>query len=155
MSKNLSVEQLAAAGVYVELPKIEVVDDQPSVDPIVLDKDFAQLASDEKFLHELVQIRIATTTDENAPPFAVVVVNDINNRVRIPRGIPVWVKRCQVEVLARMRETRFSQPVRNPMDPETGNQLIPRHAQVYPFEVLEDRNPMGRAWYARLMAEPT
>jgi hypothetical protein len=156
MSKKiLTNEALAAAGVYVEAPQIEVADNQAAVDPIGLDADFAQLAADEKFLHEIVKIRIATTTDPNAPPFATVTVNDINNRVRIPRGVVVPVKRCQVEILARMRETRYQQPPRNPMDPESGNMLIPQHAQVYPFEVVEDKNPLGRAWYERLMAEPT
>jgi hypothetical protein len=85
----------------------------------------------------------------------IVTVNDVHNRVVIPRGQTVTVKRLHVEVLARMRETRFTQPVRNMSDPESGNVLLPQHAQVYPFEILEDKNPRGRAWLERLFAEPT
>lgn len=156
MSKNtkLTADQLAAAGVYVETPQIEVKDDQPMVEPVGMDKDFSQMVADEAFLNEHVVIRLATTTDENAPQFARVCVNDVSNGVDIPRGVPFRVKRMHVEVLARMRETKYTQPQRNPMDPESGNLLIPRHAQVYPFEVLQDTD-RGRAWYARLMAEPT
>ena len=154
-TKNMSQEQLAAAGIYVEKPQIEIIDNQASVDPIVMDADFAKLAADEAFMNEILKIRLATTTDPNAPPFATVMVNDINNRVRLPRGRPLFVKRLHVEVLARMRETRFTQPQRNPMDPEDGNRLVPEHAQAYPFEVLMDPNPMGRPWLERLQNEQT
>ena len=154
MSKQRSAEELARLGISVDVPKIEVMDDTASVEPIA-ETDIAVLARDEKFMAELVKIRIASTTDQNAPPFATVIVNDVTNRVQIPRGVPVYVRRMHLEVLARMRETRFTQPARNPYDPEPGNQLIPHHAWAYPFEVIEDKNPRGREWLERLMNEPT
>lgn len=149
-----SAEALAAAGVYVEAPSILVTDEQPGVEPISADIDFSQLAADEAFMAETVKIRIATTTDPNAPPFATLMVNDVRNRVQVPRGVVVPLKRMLVEVLARMRETRYRQPQANPMDPESGNQLLANHANVYPFELISDPNPKGRAWFERLMAEP-
>lgn len=153
-TKKFDADKLAELGVSVEVPSIEVIDKQEMVDPIGM-SDLARIAAEEAFMHERVRIRIATTTDVNAPPYAQITVNDVNNKVVLPRGTPVMVKRLHVEVLARMRETRFTQPQRNPMDPEGGNYLIPHHGQVYPFEVLEDHNPLGRPWLERLMAEPT
>lgn len=152
-TKKFSEDELAKLGIQVEAPQIDVIDQQ-SIDMINDDRDLASLARDEAFMAERIQIRLATTTDPNAPPYAIVTVNDVHNRVVIPRGQPVFIKRMHVEVLARMRETRYTQPTRNPMDPETGNYLLPHHAQVYPFEVLQDPNPRGRAWLERVMTEP-
>lgn len=153
-SKQFSVDQLAKMGIEAEVPEITVVEQQ-AIDTTVANTDLATLARDESFMAEIVRIRVATTTDPNAPPYATVTVNDVNNRVHLPRGVIVPVKRQHVEVLARMRETRFTQPQRNPMDPESGNYLIPHHATVYPFEVIEDRNPRGAAWLEALRNEPT
>jgi hypothetical protein len=146
-----SAEELARLGIAV--PPVQVVESQ-DIEAVVGNTDLAELARSEAFMNERLMIRLATTTDPNAPPFATVCVNDVNNRVVIPRGNAVPVKRMHVEVLARMRETRFTQPARNPMDPESGNGLIPHHAQVYPFEVLRDDNPMGRPWLDAILSEP-
>ncbi len=152
-SKKQAVEDLARAGIFVDAPTVGA----PVLDSIetVADTDLAELARQEKFMNELLTIRLSTTTDPNAPPFALLTINDVRNRVAIPRGVPVPVKRMHVEVLARMRETRYTQPTRNPMDPEPGNMLVAHNAQVYPFEVIADPSPAGRAWFEALMAEPT
>lgn len=153
-AKNIDVDELAKAGIFVDAPSIEVADSDVDLETISSDKDLSKIASDEAFLNELVKIRVATTTDPNAPPYATVTVNDVRNRVQIPRGAVVPVKRMHVEVLARMRETKYRQHQNN-MDPEAGNVLHPTHAMVYPFEIVEDKNPLGRAWYERILAEPT
>lgn len=149
-----SVEELARLGIQVEAPTIEVIGTQ-SVDAVLANMDLAELARSEAFMAESLVIRLATTTDENATPFAVVTINDVNNRAVIPRGVPFRLRRLHVEVLARMRETRYTQPARNMGDPEAGNALIARHMQIYPFEVIEDKNPLGRAWLEAIYAEPT
>ena len=151
-SKQFSHDELAKLGIKAEIPEI-IVPEEPMLETVA-DSDLADLARNEAFMNERVRIRLATTTDPNAPPYAVVTVNDVNNRVTVPRGVPMWVKRLHVEVLARMKETRFTQPARNPMDPESGNYLIPQHAQAYPFEIIEDKNPLGRPWLERVLAEP-
>jgi hypothetical protein len=153
-TKQQLAEELARAGVFVETPTIDAPEPDFSIETVGQDGDLAKLASDEKFMSEPIKIRLATTTDPNATPYAIVTVNDVRNRAVIPRGVPFDVKRCHVEVLARMRETRYTQPVRNMSDPESGNGLIPQHAMVYPFEVLHDPNPRGRAWLERIMSEP-
>lgn len=152
-SQNQARDALAAQGIQFDAPQIEVP--QESLIDTVANGDLSQLARDESFMNEIVRIRLATTTDVNAPPYATVTVNDVNNRVHLPRGVVIPVKRLHVEVLARMRETRFTQPVRNMMDPEAGNFLIPHHGQCYPFEVIEDRNPRGRAWLESVLSEPS
>lgn len=150
-SKKRSADELAKLGIRVEVPEV-ALPPEPEVETVA-ESDLASLAADEKFMAEPIKIRLATTTDPNAPPFATVTVNNATNRAQIPRGVPVWVRRMHVEVLARMRETRFTQPTRNPMDPEPGNALVPHEAMVYPFEVLEDKNPLGRPWLERVLAE--
>ena len=145
------VEALARLGIQVEVP-----DMTPEAGPVietVAESDLSKLAQDEAFMNEAIQIRLATTTDPNAPPRAIVTVNDARNRAVIERGRPMWVKRLHVEVLARMRETRYTQPTRNMAEPEHGNLLIPHQAQCYPFEVLSDPSPYGRAWLERVLAE--
>lgn len=152
--KASAAETLRKNGIAVETPQIEVVDDNDFDIQKVAESDLASLASNESFLNETVKIRIATTTDPNAAPAADITVNSPANRVIIPRGVVCTVKRLHVEVLARMKETRYTQPARNMMDPEGGNALIGRTAMVYPFEVVEDKNPAGRAWLENILAEP-
>lgn len=149
---NQDIAALERAGIFTEIPKI-IVEDEPKVIETVAESDLATLAREETFMNQPIKIRLATTTDENAPPFATVTVNHPGNRSQIPRGVACWVKRSHVEVLARMRETKYRQPTRNPMDPEPGNELIGRSAMVYPFEVLDDPHPLGRAWLERVMGE--
>jgi hypothetical protein len=145
-------DELASHGVIHDVPQIVVSDDEPVIEPIT-ESDLADVARDEAFMNERIKIRVHTTTDPNAPPFVTVTVNSPTNRVQIPRGRVVEIKRCFVEVLARMRETRYTQPTRNPMDPESGNEMIGHSAIVYPFEIVGDPNPRGRAWLERILGE--
>lgn len=131
---------------------IEIHDDQPQVDPISTEKGLAQLAAEESFLNEIVTVMIHPTTNENDAPHVIVNVNGINQP--IIRGYPTEVRRKYVEVLARMKETKYSQPGRDMSNPEHGNQVIGRTALSYPFEVMEDKNPRGRAWLQHVLAEP-
>jgi hypothetical protein len=40
------------------------------------------------------------------------------------------------------------------MNVEAGNAMIAHHAHAYPFELVRDDNPRGRAWLEAIMAEP-
>lgn len=153
MAKNQDIERLEKAGIFVDPPKIILDDDSAQSIETIAESDIATLAREEAFMNMKIKIRLATTTDENAPPFATVTVNSPGNRSQIPRGVACLVPRSHVEVLARMRETKYRQPARNMMDPEPGNELIGRSAMVYPFEVLEDPHPKGRAWLERVLGE--
>lgn len=149
---NADRDSLTAQGFAVDTPAI-ILPEQAEIETVSQDADLKRVASEESFMNEVIRIRLATTTDPNARPFATVTVNAPTNRVQIPRGRVVGIKRMFVEVLARQWETAYTQPVRNMADPEMGNELIGHDALVYPFEVVEDKNPLGRVWLERILQE--
>lgn len=130
---------------------IEISDDAPTIDLVSELKDFAALASSEVFMNEHVTIMVHSTTDENQPPQVIVNCNGMNQP--IIRGYPTTVKRKYVEILARMKETKYNQVTRNPAAPDQ-IEMVARHGLSYPFDLVEDKNPRGRAWLTNVMAEP-
>ncbi|CAB4145618.1 hypothetical protein UFOVP474_23 [uncultured Caudovirales phage] len=130
---------------------IEISDDAPTIDLVSELKDFAALASSEVFMNEHVTIMVHSTTDENQPPQVIVNCNGMNQP--IIRGYPTTIKRKYVEILARMKETKYSQVTRNPAAPDQID-MVARHGLSYPFDLVEDKNPRGRAWLTNVMAEP-
>jgi hypothetical protein len=130
---------------------IEISDDAPTIDLVSELKDFAALASSEVFMNEQVTIMVHSTTDENQPPQVIVNCNGMNQP--IIRGYPTTIKRKYVEILARMKETKYSQVTRNPAAPDQID-MVARHGLSYPFDLVEDKNPRGRAWLNNVMAEP-
>jgi hypothetical protein len=129
---------------------IEIRDDQATIETVGASKDFSKLAGDEAFMNEPVTITVHASTDENQPPHVIVSVNGINQP--IIRGVPTKVKRKYVEVLARMKETRYRQLTPNPAAPDV-SEMQARTALAYPFEVSEDSS-RGRSWLAHVLAEP-
>jgi hypothetical protein len=128
---------------------IEGVEVHDDLSPeLVRDADLDKAVEDEAFFNERVTIIIHPSAAENDPDHVVLSVNGVNQPVF--RNVPTIVKRKYVEVLAHMVETKYHQPARESMNPEAGNQLIGRSALAYPFEVIEDKNPKGRAWLERL-----
>jgi hypothetical protein len=117
---------------------------------IVREPDLHSLAEDEVFMNEEVVVLIHPSAGENDVDHIVLSVNGTTQPIF--RNVPTRVKRKYVEVLAHMVETKYSQPTRDGMNPEAGNQLIARSAFAYPFEIVEDKNPRGRAWLERLRA---
>jgi hypothetical protein len=130
---------------------IEISDDAPEIDLVSESKDFAALASSEAFMNELVTVMVHSTTDENQPPQVIVNCNGMNQPIM--RGYPTTIKRKYVEILARMKETKYSQLTRNPAAPDQID-MVARHGLSYPFDLVEDKNPRGRAWLTNVMAEP-
>lgn len=101
-------------------------------------------------MEEVVTVMIHPTTNENEPPYAHLNVNGLNQV--IPRGQDVPVRRKFVEVLARMKETRYTQSTPNPSEPDR-IVMSARHGLAFPFVVTEDKNPKGREWLANILAE--
>lgn len=130
---------------------IEISDDQPVVETVAESTDFSKLAASEAFMNELVTIMIHSTTDENQAPHVIVNCNGMNQP--IVRGIPTKIRRKYVEILARMKETKYTQVTRNPSAPDQID-MIARHGLAYPFDLLDDDNPKGRAWLQNVLAEP-
>ena len=142
----------------IDLPSgggIEFPDNsEEEAQPIVQVKDFKDVMSNEvaleAFMNEVLTIEIAPTSNENEPPYAHINVNTFNQI--IPRGTPVQVKRKYVEVLARMKETKYTQHTPNPSEPDR-IEMKERSGLVFPFQVLEDRNRKGHEWLAHIRSE--
>ena len=130
---------------------VEITDDTPTIEPVSQNVDFKKLAAEESFMNEPVTIMIHSTTDENQAPHVIVNCNGINQP--IIRGVPTEVKRKYVEILARMKETRYTQITPNPAAPDV-SEMKSRTAFAYPFDLVEDKNPKGKAWLNNVMAEP-
>lgn len=130
----------------------ELTIDTDTVLEVVQETDVAKAAREEAFAQEPVTVMLHTTSDENAPPH---VIFSVNGRCQpVARGVATTIKRMFVEVMARCWETKFTQPQRDLSNPEAGNAVIGRSVLTYPFEVIEDRNPRGRAWLHAIMSQP-
>ena len=129
---------------------MEILDDAPVIETVAESRDFSKLASDEAFMNELVTVMVHSTTDENQPNHVVVNCNGMNQP--LIRGVPTTVKRKYVEILARMKETKYTQVTRNPSAPDQID-MVARHGLSYPFDLVEDKNPRGRAWLQNVLAE--
>jgi hypothetical protein len=130
---------------------IEISDDQPVIETVAESKDFSKLVADEAFMNEMVTVMVHSTTDENQAPHLIVNCNGVN--MPIIRGVPTVMKRKYVEILAHMKETKYTQRTPNPAAPDQ-TELIPRSGLAYPFDVQSDPNPRGRAWLQHVLAEP-
>ena len=130
---------------------IEIIDDEPTVDTVSSNVDLRELAASEAFMNEIVTVMVHATTDENQSPHVIVNCNGVNQP--IIRGVPTQIRRKYLEILARMKETKYSQRTLNPAAPDQ-IEMIARSGFAYPFELIEDKNPRGRAWLSNVMAEP-
>ena len=130
---------------------VEVIDDTPVVETVSESKDFREMAANESFMNEMVTVMVHSSTDENQAPHVIVNCNGVNQP--IVRGVPTAIRRKYLEILARMKETKYTQVTPNPAAPDV-SEMKARHGLAYPFEVLEDANPKGRAWLNNVLAEP-
>lgn len=129
---------------------IEIIDDAETVEPVTQNGDLKKMLKEEAFMEETLTVHLHPTYNENDPPYAHLNVNGRNQI--IPRGIDAPVKRKYVEVLARMKETRYTQRTLNPSEPDR-TEMVARHGLVFPFQVVEDKNPKGRVWLANILSE--
>jgi len=131
-------------------PKIDVRTPGPDLIDPVTEGDLHQLASEESFMNEQVTIYVHPVSDENAPPYVILNCNGTNQP--IARGVNQSIKRKFVEILARMKETKYTQVQDNPNEPDQRH-LKGRTGMCYPFDLIQDENPKGRAWLNKVMAE--
>jgi hypothetical protein len=133
---------------------VEVIDDQSVIEPVT-QGDFKKEVEDEVFMNEPVTVLIFPTTDVNAPPYVCLSVN--GERAVVSRAVPTTIKRKHLEVLARMKETRYTQPgLQKGGLVEMGLESLVGHtAHAYPFNILRDDNPRGSEWLMHVMAEPS
>lgn len=115
----------------------------------VVSTEFEKTIKHEAFMNEYVEVVLASTTDDNQPPHIVMNVNGINQPFF--RDQPVRCRRMFLEVLARCKESKYTQ-VRDNNELDR-SELRQRTALAYPFTVLSDPNPKGGAWLKAVMAE--
>ena len=127
---------------------IQIVDDA-QIETVT--KDIKQLVLDEAFMNEMVTVMVHSSTDENQSPHVILNCNGTNQPLM--RGVPSTIRRKYVEILAHMKETKYSQVTRNPAAPDQID-MVARHGLAYPFELMDDANPRGRAWLNSVLAEP-
>lgn len=133
---------------------VAVADDTGDVlgiESIRADHTLSKVLDQEKFMEEVCDVYVHSSANENDPPHFILNVNGFNQPVF--RGQVTPMRRKYIEVLARMKETKYSQPAMNMANPEAGNVVIPRTMQVYPFEVRRDPNRLGPAWLSNVLAE--
>jgi len=114
--------------------------------------NYEKLAIEEEaFMNERVVVYVHPSANDNDPTHFILNVNGRNQPVF--RGNETPMRRMYLEVLARMKESKFSQRTYDQTNPEASNALQERTAVVYPFEVREDPNPKGRAWLRAIQME--
>ena len=101
-----------------------------------------------KFNEDVLTILVHDTTNPADEPI-VEVWND-GTPQRFQRGKEQQVKRKYVEVLARAKNTTYTQ---RKLPDNAGYQNIPHTALRYPFSVVSDPNPRGAAWLKALLAQ--
>lgn len=134
--------------------KAVVADDiglELGIENIRADHTLAKVLNQEKFMEEECDVYVHSSSNENDPTHFILNVNGLNQPVFRNQVTPM--RRKYLEVLARMKETKFSQPAMNMGNPEASNTVVPRTVQVYPFEVRRDPNPLGPAWLHHILAE--
>lgn len=139
MSKTLEFDVLGDVGL------------QLTTDTVHDDPGLAKVIADEAFMNEVVHVYVHSPSDEQAASHFILNVNGVNQPVFCGSVTPM--RRKYLEILARMKETKFSQPPQNLMNPEAGNVLIPRTVQIHAFEIRNDPNPRGRAWLSQILSE--
>lgn len=117
------------------------------VDPLGFEDHAAQLA----FLNEMVIVNIAETSDPNAENPVMLSVN--GRAVYIKRGEDAVVRRMYIEQLLRAKPVGVNTKVGRGNDGEVTNKITKTSAMKYPFSMVRDDNPLGRAWMRKILSE--
>lgn len=143
-----AAEEYLGAARAIQIDDIAVSHGDIEVVDRVLTMDKAET---EMFMAEKIMVLVQDSSDEFDNE---IVETWVNGRVqRFLRGQAQVVKRCYVEALARAKRTTYRQTLDERAGEQSFNQLRPHHALAYPFTVLEDKNPLGRAWLQSVLAQ--
>lgn len=145
------VAELTGQTVTTEIPtegkldRSALRDDMEVIPNEVVMNDMAEALA---FMEEPIKVIVHDSADLNAEPIVELNVNGINQY--IIRGQEQVIKRKYVEVLARARRVA-TKTVTGVQGDRVVNQVSQHSAVRYPFSVIEDPNPRGRAWLKGLM----
>lgn len=117
-------------------------------EPMFGDGDSAK-ARELAFMEEYIDILVAESTNPNDQPLVPLWVN--GRPQWLMRGEVTRVKRYYADRLGRARNEDVKVTVAKNADGEVVNRTFKPTALAFPFSVVEDRNPLGKAWLASLM----
>lgn len=102
------------------------------------------------FMEEKLLIIVHESPNEEELNVVTPMVNGMSQP--IVRGWPTIVKRKYVEVLARAKETKYTQVQTDANRPDS-LEMVPRTVLAWPFSVERDDNPNGRAWLREIIKQ--
>ncbi len=105
------------------------------------------------FNEDVLTILMIESQDENAPRLATPMVNGVLHCVMV--GEPTRIKRKFVEVLARAKQIRYKQVVKqSDMSGQPVNKMVPRVLPRFNFTVLDDpAGKRGIEWLTGVLAD--
>lgn len=119
-----------------------------TIDTPVQSAHFKELA----FMEELVEIEIPCGPNPDAEEqFIPIMNNGITQYVQ--RGVPQYIKRKFVEVLARAKRDKITTPEIIDSTGARATKIVSTSALIHNFAMLTDNNPNGRTWLKRVLAE--
>jgi|3_EtaG_2_1085321.scaffolds.fasta_scaffold00929_4 hypothetical protein len=121
--------------------------------PDIDSQAFADKAKLEEFNHEPVVIRVHDTAEKQADRAFIVSVN--GQKETFIRGQLKTVARYFVEALTRAKPVHYENQPFTDGDGARSVRYVAHRGLRYPFEVVEDRNPRGKAWLAECLAAPS
>jgi hypothetical protein len=134
---------------------IERIEDTSEIDIMQDNRDVSDLAAQLAFLEEPVTITIHETSDPNPEPVFLAVngVGPLENGVPwLPRGRELTIKRKFVEALLRAKVTTYG----SKEIIQDGERMFVHPSKTslkYPFSIVRDDNPKGRAWFTQIVNE--
>lgn len=121
------------------------------IEPIADLGRFKDKAAELAFLEEMLIIRIHESNDPTAEDPVQLGVNGRN--VFIKRGEDVIVRRKYVEQLLRAKPENVSTRIERDGSGNPRNFIDKTRALKYPFSIIRDDNPRGRAWERKIRTE--
>jgi len=121
---------------------------------VPLDKPLAQLAEQEQFMNDLIEVHFAEAANPDIETPVVEIT--VNNRYFFARrGESKMIPRYFLEVLARSKVMRVR--TERKVDAEGAETMVPRitYTPCYPFTVIADpAGKKGIEWLRNIMAQP-
>jgi hypothetical protein len=145
-----AAEQYLGADRTIELGDVGVGQGDIEVIDRVLPADKLET---ERFMSQKIDVVLHDSSDENDDDFVQVQVN--GKTQMFLRGITQTVRRFYVEALARSKRTTYKQNLDDRLGEAGVNALRARNSLNYPFSVVHDPDPRGRAWLQQVLAQRT
>lgn len=131
-------------------------DASQALDKLIFDKVAEHPYDEEKmamlaFMNEDIEIRMGVSTDPNAEQIFELTINGKTELFR--RGETKVVKRYFVDLLLRLKQTRWSH--QEVINAQGDKDIVyqPHTAIKYDFAITRDLNPLGRDWQRAVLAE--